>query len=125
MIPRIKICQVSTQVFINEVYGLYSNYNSKIKNEIQQAKMLSSLDHQNLYGFNADIKDVWNGVINYTQISVKNMIELTKKIPGLDSIKDTQDFPMLIDYGYVDFFLVHFIFLFFNLFEKLLVGILK
>ena len=76
--------------------------------------MLASLRCQNLYGFDASIAEVWNGVINFAHFSIKNMIDFVKKIPGVDSIKETEDFRILVDNRLIDFFLVTLIFLLFN-----------
>ncbi len=61
--------------------------NSSLNNEVQAMNMLLDLHpKQYFYGNDAQIEDVWQGVIETMKIAMKNNILILKQVPGIESI---------------------------------------
>ena len=111
MSKRINNDEIEINILIQELYDVYLNHNSKYRNKIQQANMLASLNPCQLKGHDATLKDVWIGVITKTQTNCKYMIELIRKLPGVGSIRDTDQFKSFINDNVFEYYLVKIILL--------------
>ena len=97
--------ETSLENVIEQVYDCYMVQSCKFLNQIEQANILASLNCQALEGNEASLKDVWNGIIQLTQINVKCMVQLIRKIPGVGEISD-EEFAILCNQHLMDFYLV-------------------
>ncbi len=97
--------EMNIEAVIEQVYECYMNQNSKFFNQIEQANILASLNCKTLKGNDANLKDVWNGIIQLTQVNVKFMVQLIRKLPGLGAINE-QEIAIMCNQHLMDFYMV-------------------
>jgi hypothetical protein len=84
--------------------------NSSLNNEIKKMNMLVNLHpKQYFYGHDAQIEDVWQGVIESMKIDMKNNILILKQVPGLESIDESYNWHTIFNAGCIIYNIVSFL----------------
>lgn len=109
--PTINIKELSVEKFIEHLNDVSVTHNARLKNQIQQAKLLSHLNIENLSGYDAPLADVWSGIIENLFLNIKSMMKLIKQIPGIGFI-NKNDLEIMIsrhlfDYSLASVFTVY------------------
>jgi hypothetical protein len=82
--------------------------NSSLNNEANKINMFVNLHPKKyLYGHDAQIEDVWQGVIETMKIDMKNNILILKQMPGIESIDESHNWHTIVNAGCIIYNIVN------------------
>ena len=107
--PSLRNNEINIQILAEQLNSICLTTNSSLNNEVQEMNMLLNRHpKQYLYGHDAQIEVVWQGVIQAMKMYSKNTISLFRKMPGMGLIDDTQNSVELINFSLNVYFPVGF-----------------
>jgi hypothetical protein len=107
--PELHNNEINIQILAEQLNSICLTTNSSLNNEVQEMNMLLNRHpKQYLYGHDAQIEVVWQGVIQAMKMYSKNTISLFRKMPGMGLIDDTQNSVELINFSLNVYFPVGF-----------------
>ncbi len=89
----------------DKVYQAFIKTNTYVAYSYENALKLIKNDVKVFKGHDAEIKQIWNSLMDSITVNVKNFVTFAKQIPGLSELS-TQDLNYIIDNRLFDYFMI-------------------
>jgi len=96
---------IISSLLSDRVYQIYIEHNEKVVKLQERAIRLLYQNVKEYDGHNADIKEVWEGLLESIPQVIKNLISFATQIPGLSELNQA-DFNLIINNKVFDFFIL-------------------
>lgn len=96
---------IISSLLADKIYQIYLEHNEKVDKLLERASILINQHITRFDGWDADLNDVWDGLLESIPIQVKNLITICKNIPGLNELTQV-DLTNLVNNRLFDYFLI-------------------
>lgn len=104
---------IVSSLLSDKIYQIYIDHNKPVENLLERAWCLLGNQVNVFEGWNASVKQVWDGLLESIPTQVKNLIFICKEIPGLNELCQ-KDLTNLVNNRLFDYFLIKHASLFIN-----------